>query len=354
MNIPFHFMVNIVAGWVNRHQQAVIDYLSEERQILIEQLGGRPKAFNNSQRIRLARKAKKLGRRALFAISPIVTPDTLLRWYRNLVAAKWTFKSGRKKGRPRVDQEVEKLVLRMLQENPQWGSDRIVGALANLGIQITDTTVDNIRKRNGFEPAPLRKLKTNWDTFLKAHWEGLLAADFFTTEVLCLTGMVRFYTLFVIDLSTRHVTICGTSVSPDGQWMKHVARCLTDAFDGICLGKTHLIIDRDTKFTEAFKQLLKNFGVDPVLCPVRAPKCNAYAERFVRSIKYECLNRIIPLGEGHLELAIRNYIEHYNAERNHQGIENQLIKPEILSREGDIISKKRLGGLLKYYYREAA
>ena len=136
--------------------------------------------------------------------------------------------------------------------------------------------------------------------------------------------------------------------------MKQVARRLIDAFDGICLGKTHLIIDRDAKFTEAFKQLLKSFGVDPVLCPVRAPKCNAYAERSVRSIKNECLNRIIPLGEGHLKLAIKNYVEHYNSERNHQGIENQLIRPEILTREGEITSKKRLSGMLTYYYRQPA
>ena len=246
-------MVNIVAGWVNRQQQAVIEYLKEERQILIEQLGGKPKAFTNSQRIRLARKAKDLVRRALFGISPIVTPDTLLRWYRKLVAEKWTFKSERNKGRPRIDLDVEQLVLRLLQENPQCGSDRVVGALANLGIRLTDTTIDNIRKRNGLEPAPLRELKANWDTFLKAHWEGLLAADFFTTEVLCLRGMVRCYTLFVIDLSTRHVAICTSTVSPDEEWIKQVARRLTDAFDGLCLGKTHLIIDRDTKFTESFK-----------------------------------------------------------------------------------------------------
>ena len=323
-------MVHLIAGWVNRHQRAVIEYLTEERQILIEQLGGKPKAFNNSQRIRLAQKAKKLGRRALLGISPIVTPDTLLRWYRNLVAAKWTFNSERKKGRPKIDRDVEQLVLRMLEENPQWGSDRVVGALSNLGIRITDTTVDNIRKRNGLDPAPKRSTKINWDTFLKAHWEGLLATDFFTTEVLCLRGMVRFYTLFVIELATRSVYICGTSVSPDGEWMKQVARQLTDAFDGICLGKTHLINHTDTKFTESFKHLLKSFGVDPVLCPVQAPKCNAYAERFVRSIKYECLNRIIPLGEKHLELAINQYLKHYNTERNHQGIGNHLIRPEIL------------------------
>ncbi len=136
--------------------------------------------------------------------------------------------------------------------------------------------------------------------------------------------------------------------------MKQVARQLTDAFDGICIGKTHLIIDRDTKFTESFKHLLKRFGVKTVLCPVQAPKCNAYAERFVRSIKYECLNRIIPMGEKHLELAINQYLKPYNAERNHQGIENQLIRPEILSKDGDISLKKHLGGMLTYYYRQAA
>ncbi len=201
MNLQFAFMVGMVAGWINRQQQAIIEYLMEERQVLIEQLGGKPRTFTDSQRMRLARKAKKLGRKALFEITPIVTTDTLLKWYRRLVAVKWTFRRERKRGRPRVDPEVEELVLRMLEENPSWGSDRIVGALANLGIYISDTTVDNIRKRHGVEPAPLRQ--SSWETFLKAHWEGLLAADFFTSEVLCVRGMVRFYTLFVIELSTR-------------------------------------------------------------------------------------------------------------------------------------------------------
>ena len=174
--------------------------------------------------------------------------------------------------------------------------------------------------------------------------------DFFSTEVLCLRGVVRYYTLFVIDLSSRYVAICGTTESPNEEWMKQVARGLTDAFDGLCLGKRHLIIDRDTKYTETFKNLLKSSGVETVLCPIGAPKCNAYAESFVRSIKYECLNRIIPLGEEHLKLAINQYLKHYNEERNHQGIENRLIKTEIMSREGDITSQKRLGGMLTYYF----
>ena len=151
-----------------------------------------------------------------------------------------------------------------------------------------------------------------------------------------------------------YVLICGTTVAPDGTWMKQVGRGLTDAFDGICLGKTHLIMDRDAKYTNAFKQLLRDFGVDPVLCPVRAPKCNAFAERFVRSIKDECLNRIIPLGERHLKLVIKENVEHYNAERNDRGIGNRLIRPETLSLDGEISCTERLGGMLKYYFRQVA
>jgi transposase InsO family protein len=223
----------------------------------------------------------------------------------------------------------------------------------NLGIRLSDTTIDNIRKRNGIEPGPTRQNRTNWDAFLKAHWNGLLAADFFTTEVLCMRGLVRFYTLFVIELSTRCVYVCGSTVAPDSVWMKQMARTVTDAFDGFCLGKTHLIIDRDTKYTESFKQMLKSFGVESVLSPVRAPKCNAFAERFVRSIKHECLNRMIPLGERHLKLAIREYLEHYNTERNHQGIGNRLINRADPLPYGQIASNQRLGGMLNFYHRKA-
>jgi transposase InsO family protein len=242
----------------------------------------------------------------------------------------------------------------MLQENPTWGSDRVVGALSNLGIRLSDTTIDNIRMRNGIGPGPTRQNRTNWDAFLNARWNGLLAADFFTTEVLCLKGLVRFYTLFVIDLSTRCVHVCGSTVALDSVWMNQMARMLTDALDGFCLGKTHLIIDRDTKYTESFKQMLKSFGIESVLCPVRAPKCNAFAERFVRSIKHECLNRLVPLGEHHLRLAIREYLERYNTERNHQGIENRLISGADPLPYGQIDTNHRLGGMLNFYYRKAA
>src|ERR1039457_3186584 len=174
---------------MSRHQQTVIEYLQEENRILLEKLGGKPKRFTDAQRFRLARKAKLVGRRRLGRLATLVTPYTL-RWFRVLVAKKWTFARTNPAGRPRVDAELEKLVITLLQENSTWGSKRIVGALANLGFKVSDSTVDNIRQRNGLDPAPLRGQSTSWHQFLQAHWETLLAADFFTTEVLSWNGLV--------------------------------------------------------------------------------------------------------------------------------------------------------------------
>jgi hypothetical protein len=184
------FLLISVAGWMSRHQQTVIEYLQEENRVLLEQLGGKPKRFTDAQRIRLARKAKLVGRRRLGRLATFVTPDTLLCWFRVLVAKKWTFARTNPAGRPPVDAALEKLVVKLLQENPTWGSKRMVGALANLGFKVSDSTVDNIRQRNGLDPAPLRGKSTSWHRFLRGHWETLLAADFFTTEVLSWNGLV--------------------------------------------------------------------------------------------------------------------------------------------------------------------
>jgi len=260
---------------MNRHQQAVIEFLQEENRVLLEQLGGNPRRFTDSQRVRLARKAKLVGRRRLGQITTLVTPDTLLRWFRVLVAKKWTFAKANPVGRPPVDPELEKLVIKLITENPTWGSNHIVGASDNLGFKVSDSTVDNIRRHNGFDPAPVRGRNSTWRRFLQAHWETLIAAEFFTTEVLAWNGLVTFYTLFVIDLRSRSVHVCGTTVSPNAQWMSQVARQLVDAADGFALRKTHLIIDRDTKYVEGFRELLESASVKIVLCPLRVPQCNA-------------------------------------------------------------------------------
>jgi hypothetical protein len=173
--LPFQFVLLMFSGWVNRHQLDVIEYLQEENRVLKERLGGRRLCFTDIERRRLARKAKALGRKVLSELEPLVTPDTLLRWYRELVAAKWTYTHRRGPGRPRVMKTITDLILRMALENPSWGYTRIRGALGNLGHEVGRGTIASILKGNGIEPAPGRSKHTRWSTFLKAHWECLIA-----------------------------------------------------------------------------------------------------------------------------------------------------------------------------------
>ncbi len=348
------FLIWILAGWVNRGQQDVIEYLQEENRVLREQLGARRLRLTDAQRCRLAAKAKKIGRRGLFEIHTLVTPDTLLRWYRRLVAKKYDGSNPRRAGRPRTAAEIEKLILRMARANPGWGYTRIRGALRNLGHEIGRNTIKRILNENGIDPAPLRKMP--WNTFLRAHWGAIAATDFFSVEVLTWRGLVRYFVHFVIDLKTRRVEIAGIAQQPDGEWMQQIARNLTDTDEGFLNGVHHVIHDRDPLFTEAFRELLGSSGVQTVKLPARSPDLNAYAERFVRSIKSECLAQIIPLNERHLRTAVKEYTQHYHLERNHQGLENELIEKPIdeLDVNGAVECRERLGGILEYYYRRAA
>jgi transposase InsO family protein len=245
----------------------------------------------------------------------------------------------------------------MARENPSWGYDRIEGALANLGHKISDTTVGNILREHGIEAVPPeRRRQTTWKTFLKAHWDVLGATDFTTIEVWSKGGLVTIYLLFVIEVATRRVHFAGCTTNPDEAWMKQIARNLTDSFDGFLLGSRYLIMDRDTKFCESFRSILQHADVDPVKLPARSPNLNAHMERFMRSLKDECLNRMIFFGEKSLRRAVSEFLEHYHAERNHQGLGNRLIEPsaEVGRVNGQVRCYERFGGLLKYYYREAA
>lgn len=352
---PLHLLLLMFSGWVNRHQQQVIDYLLEENRVLRELHKGKRLRLNDSQRCRLARKGRILGRKLLFRFATIVTPDTILKWHRKLIAEKWTYPR-KSVGRPPVMKRITELVVRMASENPSWVYDRIQGALKNLGHRVSPTTIANILKRHGLEPAPERRKRTTWKAFLKAHWDALAAADFFTTEVWTLGGLVTFYVLFFMKLSSRRVHIAGISPSPNEPFLTQVARNLTADCDGFLQGKRLLIIDSDRKFCEKFLDIIKDSGVRPIRCPAKAPNCNAYAERFVKSIKYECLNCMIFFGVNSLERAVRNYVEQYNRERNHQGIGNEVILPQLklLSSTGKVRCRKRLGGLLRYYYQHVA
>jgi transposase InsO family protein len=255
-----------------------------------------------------------------------------------------------------VKPEIVDLILRFARENPSWGYDRIQGALANLGHEVSDQTVGNILKEHGIEPAPTRRRQTTWKTFIKAHWDVLSAIDFTTIEVWTKGGLVTYYLLFVMELATRRVHFTGCTPNPDEPWMKQIARNLTDPFDGFLLGKRYVLMDRDGKFCPAFKEILENEGVKPVLLPPRSPNLTPHIERFMRSIKEECLLKMIFFGETMLRTAIGQFLEHYHVERNHQGLGNRLIDPgeEVGQSSGEVQCRERLGGLLRYYSRKAA
>ncbi len=356
MNGALQFVILMVTGWVTRRQQHPIDYLIEENRLLREKLGHRRLRLTDAERRRLAIKGKVLGRRELAKIAGIVTPDTILRWYRRLVERKYDNSMSRKIGRPRTGTEIEKLVLEMATENPRWGYTTIRNALANIGITIGRTTVAKILAENGIEPAPQRGKRIPWKTFLAAHWDGLMAADFFTSEVLSIRGLIRYSVFFVMELSTRRLHIAGITPTPNERWMLQMARNLTDAVDGFLLGKTHLILDRDPLYTAAFRGMLVDSGVKTIRLPARSPDMNAHAEKFVLTIKSSCLNHIVPLGEAHLRHSIRQFMLHYHVERPHQALSHQIIQPDDTAGRvaGTITRRERLGGMLNYYHREAA
>jgi transposase InsO family protein len=355
---PWQLLVIILTGWLNRQQQAVIDFLLTQVQVLKETHGKRRIRLSDDQRRRLAIKGKALGRKALQEIATIVTPDTILRWHRQLVAAKWDYSNRRKAkpGRPPVSDEVTELILRMARENPTWGYDRIQGALVNLGHRVSDTTVGNILKAHGIEPAPRRKHQTTWKTFIKAHWDVLAAIDFTTVEVWTPRGLVTYYLLFVMEVAGRHVHLAGCTRNPNEAWMKQMARNLTDPMAGFLRNKRYLLMDRDTKNSEAFRHLLEQAGVDCVRLPPRSPNLTPHIERFMRTIKEECLHRMIFFGEQSLRKAVHEFLIHYHGERNHQGMANRILVPgkEVGRMQGEIRCRQRLGGILRYYYHEAA
>jgi putative transposase len=348
---PLQVLLVTLAGWINRHQQHVIEYLVEENRILKEQVKGRRLRLTDDQRRRLAAKGRRLGRRVLRQVATIVTPDTILRWRRQLIARKWTF-TPKRLGRPGIMQEISLLILRMATENPGWGYTRIQGALKNLGHGVARSTVAKVLKANGIPPASDRP--TSWRTFLRAHWGAIAGADFFTSEVWTPRGLITYYTLFVIDLRSRRVHVAGSTPTPDAWFMAQAARRLTDAVDGFLASHQVLICDRDSKWTDGFRRIVQAAGVRIVLTPVQAPNANAHAERFVRSIREECLDRLILFGRRRLLRALNEFVAHYHGERNHQGLGNELITPETRPlRATHVRCRQRLGGLLRYYHRAA-
>jgi len=277
-----------------------------------------------------------------------------------LISGKFDSSKGRQgPGRPRINYEIEALVLRFAQENSSWGYDRIAGAVQNLGYKISDETVGNILKRHGILPSRGRKGGMSWAEFLETHKDVLMRCDFFTAEVLTPMGLFTYYVLFFIKIGSREVHIAGVTPSPSEPWMKQVARNLTMAGIGFLENCRYVLLDRDKKFCLSFRAMLRSAGVEPIRLPAMSPNLNAYSERWVLSVKSECLSKLILFGEQSLYNALKQFITHYHEERNHQGLDNVIPFPERnLDGEetdsGPVLRRDRLGGLLKYYHREAA
>ena len=356
MTYHAQFLLLVLAGWVNRQQQDVIDYLPKRRTVCSEPgFGASVSGSRTTSGAGSPSRPRLWAARRWPRLRPLPHPLRFCAGTRCLIAAKYDGSKNRSPGRPPTAKDIRELIVRVARENPTWGYTRLRGALKNLGHELGRNTIKRLLAEHGIAPAPERGRSMSWSTFIKAHWGAIAATDLFTVEVVNPFGLVRYHVLFVIDIATRCVCIGGITSDPNGEWMKQVARNLTDMWDGFLLGKRYLIHDRDPLFTEAVRGLLRDSGVKPLRLPANSPNLNAYAERFVLSIRRECLDRFVPLSERHLRTAVTEYVVHYHTERNHQGLGNELLTPLLASANdaGPIVSRERLGGILNYYCRAA-
>ena len=296
-----------ITGTVDQELLLRNEYLVAENRILKAQ-HKTPLRLTDAERITLAEIAHRLGRKAIEDVANVVKPDTLMGWYRRLVARKFDgSKSRRYPGRPRIDGEIEQLVVRMAKENSDWGYDRIVGAMANLGYTLSDQTVGNILRRHGILPAPARKRTTTWADFIRTHMAVLAGTDFFSVEVLTLRGLVTYYVLFFIHLEIRKVEIAGVTQHPNERWMKQIARNVAMDEWGFLGNCRYLIHDRDTKYCQSFRKIIETGDVKTLPLPAHRPNLNAFSERWVKSVKDDCLSNLILFGEASLRRALREY-----------------------------------------------
>jgi putative transposase len=350
---PWITFIALLAGMIDKQNRLAIACLKEENQILRERRGNGRLLLNDDQRRRLAVKAKPLGRETLTEITELFSPDTILGWFRKLVAKKYDGSCNRHGGRPKVCKEVIDLAVRFKKSNPRWAYDKICDYIVYLGFKVSKSTVKRILLDHGLNPEPQHRKSTEWDEFIRSHAHIMAATDFFSIELFIRGKLVRYFVLFAIELGSRKVEIQGIRQDPHGEWMKQVARNLTDSESGFLKDKRYLIHDQDPLFTNEFKRILKSAGVIPLKTSVAAPDMNAYAERFVWSVKHECLNKMILTSSEQLDYVLTQYLEHYHYERIHQGI-GRIIQPKYGGNKGEIIYIERLGGLLKSYHLAAA
>jgi putative transposase len=351
-------LVTCLAYCIDKELYRAIDYLREQVRVLVEHQEKLDKRIRltNSQRMRVAAKAKRLRRRILEQCTELFTPDTIMRWFRELVAQKYDGSRNRTfPGRPQIGQEIVNLVIQFKKENPRWGYKKIRDQIVYLGYEISKSSVKNILIENGYDPEPDLTVRSTWHEFIKSHWDILAACDFFTIELFVRHRLIRCTVFFVMELATRKVFFAPIKLQPDGAYMKQMAKLLTDLEDGFLHGKRYLIHDRDPLYTTAgFHEILKGSGIKPVKLPARSPDLNCYAERFVRSVKSECLDHLILRSVEQLEYVLQQYSEYYHHERIHQSLDRIIEPKHAIDNGAEIVCIERLGGLLKSYHRLAA
>ena len=283
----------------------------------------------------------------------LVTPATLLRWHRRLVAKRWTY--CRQAGRPPIDRAVRALIIRLARDNPRWGYQRIVGELQGLGVAVSATTVKKILRQEQLGPAEKRRGRT-WREFLRTQAASVVAVDFFTVDTVWLQ---RLYALFFIEFASRRVHFAGCTAHPDAEWVTQQARQVTWTLSARAQPVRFLIRDRDRKFTDSFDAVFEAQGARIIQTPIQAPEANGIAERFVRTVRSECLDWLLIGGAWHLERVLAAFIEHYNSHRAHRSLELAPPngRPAIERSPGaqPILVKRRdrLGGLIHEYHRAA-
>ena len=346
-----YFLVRLLVGAGGRRadeKEIELLVLRHQVKVLQRQLA-RPR-LGRLDRVLLAAASTRLPRHSWSSF--IVRPETLLRWHRELVRRKWSYRRTGRPGRPPIDAEVRDLVARLGRENPRWGYQRIRGELLKLGIRISATTIRTILRRAGLDPAP-RRAGPTWTEFLRSQAAGILATDFFTVETI---SRKTLYVLFFIELATRRVHLAGVTAHPDSAWVTQQARNL--AIGERLSGVRFLVRDRDTKFAGPFDAVLRAEGVRVIRTPIRAPRANAFAERFVRTVRRECLDHVLIYGRRHLERVLQTYVAHYLEERPHRGLNLAVPAgdepPRILGTSGALVERRDvLGGLIHEYHRAA-
>ncbi len=356
-----HRLVNrllvILAAATDRELARQVKFLKVENEILRSKLPERI-TVTAKERRRLMKFGAKLGK-ALHELVTIVHPATFLRWLREDAGKrKWRKDEPIKRGRPRTSWEIRELVVRLARENGSWGYTRILGELKKLGIQsLSRNTIKNILKEQGLDPAPQRGEGT-WDNFIARHAATLWQCDFLSVKSLTLTGWKRLYLLAFLHVGTRRVFLSPATANPNEAWVRKQAAAFVEHAKAERLEATILFHDRDTKFTATFDSDLKESEIKVRLAPPQSPNTQAFVERWIGSIRSECLNHFILLGQKHLDYLATSWLRHYHTARPHQGRDknNEPLTPgtaPVLT-EGKVCRTARLGGLLKHYYRKAA